>query len=171
MVLTVLFILFSLPGSLAVLFYQNPHWLSGKMSNHGTFVMPSLQLESLNEVRKWQLLLVENQSCQQPCLLQLDKLARLKLALGRLSRQVDLRLMVFQPSFLPDEQTRQQMQDQAIFSQVLNQNEQLGLNQRQLKSGVYIGDPRGYLVFSYPLNTKQKLIYEDLHHLIKISQQ
>lgn len=168
--LALLFLLFILPGCLALLFYQHPQWLGGQTTNHGQFISPMIKLDSLNQ-QKWHLLLISDQACDSQCLTQLDKLARLRLALGRLSRKVDLRLMVTEKSLLPNNTIRKQMEEIALASQVLSPIEKQLLIKRRYQRGVFIVDPHGYMILSYPLDMQQKPIYKDLKHLIKVARQ
>lgn len=170
-VLAILFLLFVLPGCLALLLFQNPDWISGKTNNHGKFIRPYIKLDSLSQHNQWHILLISNQTCGDQCLNLLDKLGRVRLALGRLSRDVDLRLMVTKKSLLPNDTTRSQMKEMAMASQVLTPKEQRHLSDRGCLQGVFIVDPNGYMVLSYPSDVPQKSIFEDLKHLIKVAKQ
>ncbi|WP_367608205.1 hypothetical protein [Legionella sp. W05-934-2] len=168
--LALLFLLFILPGCLAALLYQHPQWLVGQTSNKGQLVSPLIKLDSLTQ-KKWHLLLVSDQQCSGRCLAMLDKLARVRLALGRLSREVDLRLMVTDPSLLPDKIIQNQMKDMAMTSQILSSTDRENLSIRNYLKGLFIVDPHNFMVLYYPLNAQQKSIFKDLKHLIKLAEQ
>ncbi len=170
-ILAFLFLLFTLPGCLALLIYQYPQWLGSSTINNGQFISPMIKLDSLNEQSQWHLLLISDKACEAQCLTLLDKLARVRLALGRLSREVDLRLMVSEKAMLPSTLIRRQMKEVAMTSQVLSSTDIERLMSRDYRQGVFIVDPRGYLVLFYPLEAKQKGIYNDLKHLIKVAKQ
>lgn len=166
-----LLLVFILPGCLAVLFFQHPQWIGNQTTNNGEFVSPLIKLDSLDKQSRWHLLLISDQACDKQCLSLLDKLARVRLALGRLSREVDLHLMVTEAVLLPDNFIRRQMKDVAMESQVLSPTDQKHLLSRNYLRGVFIVDPRGYMVLFYPPGAHQKSIYKDLKHLIKVAKQ
>ena len=170
-VLALLVFIFILPGCLALMFYQHPQWLGSRTANHGQLISPFVKLDGLSSPKYWHLLLVTDKACDKQCLTTLDKLARVRLALGRLSREVDLRLMVSKADMLPNKAIRAQMKDMAMAAQVLLPIDQQRLTERNFIAGLFIVDPRGYMVLSYPIDTKQKPIYQDLKHLIKIANQ
>src|SRR5690606_23910729 len=82
--ISLLILIFLAPGFAALILYKNPHWLGSVTTNRGRFLSPpvALPLEQA-ATKKWGLILWQPQTCKKICRQELDRLARIRLALGR----------------------------------------------------------------------------------------
>ena len=164
LVLLFLVVLFAAPGFFAYFFYSHPHWLDHTKTNRGELINPPIQLMSANST-KWKLLLWSPQVCEESCIEQLDKLARIRLALGR--RLYGLELWLLLGNNAPNLSK--------MFSDTLHEKDirVLKLSALDLPSAlpedakVYLENPNGYLVLSYPLTANPKDIFHDIKRLLK----
>ena len=93
-VLLLMLALFIAPGLSAYLFYNHLTWLGAAKTNKGELLNPPILLTKLGMDAKWRLILWSPTGCAQECIQQLDKLARIRLALGRRLYQVDSLLLL-----------------------------------------------------------------------------
>ena len=168
LILLLLFLLFAAPGIAAYLFYLNPQWLSASTTNKGRLLKPPVTLlRSKGGKPQWTLMLWAPQGCEQACLKQLDKLARIRLALGRRLYDVEELLLatkdqVFSANF------RNSLQEQAIHL--------LQINPTNLKealttqSEIFIANPDGLLILAYSPEANPADIYHDLKHLLNTTE-
>lgn len=125
---------------------------------------PALRVDLSNPKGKWQLILWQPGDCEQACLAQLDKLGRIRLALGRHLYEVEERLVLPSGVKLP-EKTARILQDQDMRYQNLT------ALQMPSSAKVYIANPDNYLILSYSLAAKPADIYQDLKHLLNAGKQ
>lgn len=165
--------LFLLPVATAFFFYQGGARYLGRM-NKGTLVTPliassalAIRDEDKNPVtldKKWTILYRAKQ-CDKACEKVMDKILRVRLALGRdMSRT--------QAALLSDEKVgdtlSKQMRDvrgldtKALLSSL---NNTVGLAAHQ----IYLVDPKGYIMMRYNAGVAPKAIYSDLGRLLKVS--
>jgi hypothetical protein len=157
--------IFLAPGLAAYIFYHHTQWLSSAKTNKGEIVRPNVELSFLTQ-NKWKLILWSPGECDESCRIAMDKLARIRLALGRRLYQVDALL-------LRKEQTRalsmpfiQQLKDEDIHIRQLSSQEAQVLEPWSTQSKIFIVNPEGYLVLAYALTSEPNDIYQDLKHLL-----
>ena len=69
-----LFILFSAPGLLALVFYKHPAWLAALPTNKGEFIRPARPLHVLdNPKEKWSIVLWCPMGCNTTCVKTFDQ--------------------------------------------------------------------------------------------------
>lgn len=133
-------------------FYGDHSGHAGQQSiNKGQLLANPAQLAVFAQ-GKWQLLLVAS-PCAQACEAQLDKLNRLRLIFGREMRRIDRVLVTQQAVMFEDEQLNVLYDDELL----------------QLEPGIYIADPRGFVILKYSAAVDPDDIYSDLKHLLKYS--
>ena len=82
-VLLLLAILFVAPGIVAYFVYTHPQWLGMATTNKGELIKSPQILDKLGSEKKWRLIVWSPEGCDATCIQQVDKLARIRLALGR----------------------------------------------------------------------------------------
>jgi len=161
---TILFLLalvFAAPGLGAYLLYQHPTWLGNKTTNKGKFINPPILLTELQGRSKWRLILWEPKSCGLRCEEQLDKLARLRLALGRRLYEVEQWLLLSSQTSNPTQEMLALLHDQDIrFMRLAKEQEMSKYPQ------IYIATPDKFLILKYPVSTKPGDIFQDLKQLL-----
>ena len=85
---------FLAPGLAAYIFYQHTDWLAAAKTNKGELLNPPIPLSVLNQEPKWKFVLWNPGVCETTCQEELDKLARVRLALGRRLYQVQIDFLV-----------------------------------------------------------------------------
>lgn len=160
-----LVIIFSLPGLSAYLYYHHPDWLTPMKTNQGVLFSPSVKLPSLEAGQSWHLLLWYPTACGTPCMQVLDKLGRIRLALGRRLYDLDLTLLLSPHAERVSTAQMDSLHQQAMDVITLTARDVALLTPNEAR--ILIADPRGYLVLSYPAGSAPEPIYHDLKQLIK----
>lgn len=150
--LLILLFLFLAPGLLAIVFFRHTEWLSLQATNKGTWVKPP-QLVVPLQAKQWHLVLWSPSSCHANCLEKLDKLARIRLALGR--RWYDVDTILLQPD----------AQNQPLSDKTVRRVGVSAIN-IPLKPTIFIANPQGYLILSYPITAPSDDIFHDIKQLI-----
>ncbi|MGQ3892546.1 hypothetical protein [Legionella sp. CNM-4043-24] len=162
-VLLLLVLVFASPGLAALLFYKHPQWLSSSSVNKGQLLTPPEQISGLLGAPKWRLILWNPGPCDSDCRQQLDKLARVRLALGRRLYEVEAWLINTSP--LPEE-LQKNLADQDIRYLNLSGHkpgEGSALNQH---ARIFIANPDSFLILAYPLDDKPDSLFQDLKRLL-----
>lgn len=161
MVLLLLALLFMAPGIVAYFFYQHPQWLQAASTNKGTLLNPPVRLlRDAIDATKWQLILWNPSSCEDRCVAELDKLARIRLALGRHLYEVQLRLLLDKQAPSLSLATKALLDEQGI--QVSTGASKAMPDRPQ----IFIANPEGYLVLSFQLGTKPNDVFHDIKQLL-----
>lgn len=150
--LLILLFLFLAPGLLAMVFFRHTEWLSLHTTNKGSWVNPPQFVAPL-KAKQWHLVLWYPMSCDANCLEKLDKLARIRLALGRRWYDVDTILL------------QNDGQNQVLSDKTIRQVEGSAINM-PLKPTIFIANPQGYLVLTYAVTAPSDDIYHDIKQLI-----
>jgi len=111
----------------------------------------------------WQLIYARISSCEQQCAQHLGRLLQVQLALGR--DQDRVQRVVWHVGSLP------QLDDRQLAAYTLDDAAGRGmvdaLGAERLRDGrVYVADPRGLVVLSYPPDVEQKELLRDLKRLL-----
>lgn len=153
--------------------------------NYGELVVPvrPLQFGQLTNVdgealsadfwNKWTFVVVDNQGCQEGCRNNLYYLRQLRIALGRDTERVQNVLLL---RGAEDPSLRHYLVDFPDLNAVANTPQEL-LSQFDLKGLVtgaqpviYLLDPLGNLMMSYPADNDPSSILSDMRRLMKVSQ-
>lgn len=169
LILIPLFLLFVAPGICAYLFYLNPHWLGTATTNKGRLLNPPVVLNALGkkDKPKWRLILWSPHACEERCLQQMDKLARIRLALGRRLYEVEQFVVLNGNQALTNDFSTL-MKEQDIHLMRLPQN-----NVKEVLTGkeeFFIANPDGFLILAYKTDVNPADIYHDLKHLLNTSE-
>lgn len=139
-ILGLLCIIFFLPSILALWFYQHPIPFE-KTLNHGRLLSPPIKMSSL-KTTTWQWIIWCPKKNDAICSGTLDKLSRIRLALGR--RWYDVTVKLFYP------------EDRVAIDAVL----------ATPKPTIWLMDKRGFVVMTYATSAKSKDIYDDIKTLL-----
>lgn len=168
--LVLLALLFAAPGIAAYVFYLNPQWLGSSTTNQGQFVSPAVRVDFLaNHQSRWNLVFVSPTACEKDCIEQVDRLARVRLALGRKLYSVQQSLVVGPDAILPESyKTRLADQDVRLFLLPKNLKNEILILKDQPR--VYIANPDGFLVLEFKPDAKSGSIFHDLKQLINTTE-
>lgn len=163
-ILVLLVFLFAAPGLSAYFLYFHPQWLSSTTTNKGALLKPPFLLTDLGKASKWHLVLWSPQACEQSCFVQLDKLVRTRLALGRRLYDVDLCLMLKANEAPLSDALTATLREQDVSVVRLSPDASKRLSMEYKQSELFISNPEHFLVLAYPENTSP----DDLFHDIKL---
>ncbi|WP_419420305.1 hypothetical protein ACNVED_03115 [Legionella sp. D16C41] len=163
--LIILALIFVFPGIAAYLFYIHPQWLQGHPVNKGELLNPPERLENIQEQQKWRLILWNPGECNKNCLLQIDKLARVRLALGRRLLNVDELIIMNKESQIPNS-LHDRLREQDIHLLLISKEQQDSQKMLSKHRRIFIANPNNYLVLAYKSKTKPEDIFHDLQQLL-----
>ncbi|KTC66568.1 Uncharacterised protein (plasmid) [Legionella adelaidensis] len=179
MVIYALVIIFILPGLLAHYFFHHPDFLKNNKTNKGELVIPPVKLSliektnfsqgkdhsiSFAEGKKWKLLLWEPSVCDTDCYNQLDRLSRIRLALGRKLYHVDVGLL--------GKADKISEKLQSVFKS-LDLHYLISSNREHLTNAtrILLVDPNDYMVIAFKKDASSKDIFHDLKKLVNTKEQ
>ncbi len=111
----------------------------------------------------WQLIYARMSPCEQQCAQHLGRLLQVQLALGRDQDRVQRALWhVGEPPVLDDPKLMAHALDDGVGRGIAE-----ALGAERLQDGrVYVADPRGLVILSYPPDVEQKELLRDLQRLL-----
>ncbi|WP_133130722.1 hypothetical protein [Legionella yabuuchiae] len=165
-----LVLLFAAPGIAAYVFYHHPQWLEGSKVNRGTLLKPPIAVRKSHEPSKWQLVFWSPRSCTLACEKELDKLARIRLALGRRLYDVNVQLLLGTEAKTLSNDLISKLADQDILTAQLGHGDYQSMVNLPKHSQLYIENPTGYLVLAYSDQAKPGDIHNDLKRLLNIKE-
>lgn len=163
--------IFFAPGVAAYLVFQHPEWISSSKINKGALLSPALALNIGNKNNKWQLAFWSPEPCEVECLKSMDKLARIRLALGRKLYSLDQWLFLGGHASPLPETTQSLFNENDIHYRVLSAKETHKLEGIDPKYRLFIVSPDQYLVLAYPKDVNPEDVYNDLKILLKSTEQ
>ncbi len=163
MVFCLLGALFAAPGIVAYVFYLHPNWLGEGTTNKGRLLNPPVLLAHPNPRGMWQLALWSPKGCTKDCIAQLDKLARIRLALGRHLYEVDALLLM--DTSLPKSLVGA-LDGQDIHRLSLSPLERKQMTVLTNEAAFFIINPNNYLILAYATTAKSEDIFYDLKQLL-----
>jgi len=163
-ILILLTLLFLTPGVLAWLTFKHPEWLQEKSKNQGAFVSPPILLPALGEKSKWALMLWEPEKCAKMCKMTMEKLAKIRLALGRRLYEVELQLVQNPAASTLSSAFQARLREQDVKWTTLSAPNLLLSKPRT----IYIADREHRLILVYPADAPPEAIFQDLSHLLTV---
>ena len=175
-----LLLVFVVPLALAVIaFYGPTDWLP-RGAAHGEFIQPPVplppgELTTLSGARtepdwyrgRWSLIYARTAECREQCIAELNRLNQVRLALGEDLRRVQL-VFLFSGTGpeLPNEAAllAARLDDEAGAELLALLGAENTGNGR-----IYLADPLGNLVMTYPPDAEQRGILEDLERLLTVT--
>ena len=116
---------------------------------------------------KWQLVLWSPNACKTRCIKQMDKLVRIRLALGRHLYEVVPRLLLSANAPQPSKDVMNALRDQGVQVQRLSMNARAHLPVLQNRLEIFIANPDNYLVLTYQSTVKPDDVFYDIKQLLK----
>jgi len=165
-VLVLLAVIFSCPGIAAYEFYKHPEWLRAAALNKGKLLNPPQRLANLSATSKWRLILWNPGDCDLVCRQQVEKLARIRLALGRRLYQVDEFLVITNQAHPLSKTFLKRLQDADIHLLLLTDEQRRKQASLTDKANVFIANPDDYLILAYDANAKAEDIFHDIGQLL-----
>ena len=172
--LTISFMFFA-PMFLAMyLYFSDNAWRPAESTQHGVLVSPPVSLPdiALNPTNAqfrevWSLLVIASDHCDSPCVESLEHIRQIRLSLGP-------KITRLQTVFLPAENNAASQLDPAAFPKLIITEPTTSLLVHDLVGNwsdgeIFLVDPFGNLMMSYPVGTDMGDIRKDLGHLLKIS--
>ncbi len=163
--------MFVAPGMAALLFYQHPQWLGMNTTNKGDFVKPTVHIQALVQIEtvgdpKWHLLLWNAGDCDEHCFNVLEKLSRIRIALGRHYYEVNQALML--------DESVNPMSPHSMNLLKKSETRMLHISQKELDllrvtphhQRIFIADPQGFVVLSYAQTADSEDVYHDIKRLL-----
>lgn len=158
------------PFAAALFIYYGPFgrsWLPQLPGNRELLTtpvpLPAEWRDADGAAEPWRLIYARMTPCEQQCALHLGRLLQVQLALGR--DQDRVRRAVWHVGALPpleDPQLEAQALDSAAGREIV-----AALRAERLREGrVYVADPRGDVILSYPPDVEQKELLRDLERLL-----
>ncbi|WP_028387947.1 hypothetical protein [Legionella fairfieldensis] len=170
LILLLLALVFATPGIMAYLCYLNPQWLGSNTTNKGKLLNPSVLFPSMEDKEhKWRLIFWSPNGCEVACLQQINKLARVRLALGRHLYEIEQWLVLEKGTSQMPIALMHSLGEQDIHVLRLTKNMQAKLPLLTAKPEVFIANPEGYLVLTYTESAQPEDIYHDIKQLLKKS--
>lgn len=167
LVLLLLALLFAAPAGIAYLFYQHPQWLVAMKTNRGKLLTPPIKLAAFSKEAKWRIIFWHPLACDTVCRQWLDKLARIRLRLGRHLYGVETWLIGGE-GYEPPVSLRRLLKDEDIGWQTLTKSSQNGLVFYSFPSQVFIASPNNDLMLAYSLDKKLNGLFYDIKHLLSL---
>jgi cytochrome oxidase Cu insertion factor (SCO1/SenC/PrrC family) len=174
-------IVFGGPLALAVLAYvAGTDWLRSMAGPLGELVDPPVALAPQALVtpkgdatrpdwfrHRWTLLYVRGSACESQCLDEIHRLASVRLALGRDQQRVQLAYLLADP--VPPLEGHPMLIVGRLNGAGGPELVDLLGSERVRDGRIFIVDPQGRLVTTYPLPAEQKAIHSDLKRLLRVS--
>jgi hypothetical protein len=158
-VVFILIAVFSAPGLSAWYFFTHPDLLGKAATNRGQLLTPPVLLKPLEKSKKWHLIFFGGESCDNLCKQQLEKLAKIRLALGRKLYSVDLDLVLIDGAPAISKQFLEAIHDQGFHVTT-------AVWPLKKVPVVLIANPDNYLILTFDLDVKPGDIFHDLSHLL-----
>lgn len=166
LILFILLVCFAAPGFFAYLFFKHPNWLGDTTTNHGELLKPPVLLSELGNARKWRLVYLSPDACDTMCLDNLDKLSRIRLALGRHFYDVDLYLVLENKHGNLSLALQNILKEKNIHVIQLSDNFKPDSPLFKPQASIFIANPTDYLVLKYQLTDEPDSIYQDIKQLL-----
>ena len=167
-VLLILALIFAAPGISAYLYYRNPQWVAANTTNKGSLLTPPPFVEAIkDEKSRLHLVFWYPDRCETACLQELDRLARIRLALGRRLYEVGAWLVLPASNQPVDQSLTALLQDQAIHLLQLPEPIRANLPLLNAKPRLFIANSKGYLVLTYEAKANSEDIFHDLKQLLR----
>ena len=161
---------FLTPGLAAYVFYQHTDWLGAAKTNKGVLLNPPIALAILNKAPKWKLVFWNPGICENACQQELDKLARVRLALGRRLYEVQIDfLMNLDASQLSGVLT-DRLHKADINLIPIPGNKRQELTVLPSHSQTFIANPNNFLVLAYQSSAKPDDIFHDIKRLLTVKE-
>ena len=148
--------------------YQHSDWLGGAETNRGRLLTPPVLVDALPKTTKWGLLVWNPGRCGPSCRRQLNKITRIRLALGRRFYNVNLWVMTHNKTSFDAPKTVGLIHQQGIQPVILPATMGAKLPILGDTPSVFIVNPDNFLILSYQLAVDPADIYSDLQRVMNL---
>ncbi len=168
-ILLILGAVFIAPGLCAYVFFQHPDWL-GAATNRGLLLTPPKRLQHLDPSghhQKWRLILWSPEACDNNCMEAMDRLARIRLALGRKLYNMNVCLLL----------GSSRAQFSAADVKILHEKDSHVLTLPAYdhadhailgsKPAIYIVNPANYVILKFKIGSESDDIFHDIKQLVQ----
>lgn len=183
-----LLLLFFIPIALAwYLFQYHSHWIHNT-TNHGQFIQPMLRIENLPlsdyylndsiNAKQWQnhwvMLYVKENNCDERCLTNIYLMGQTRTALGKYQNQIITAYLAIDPEQSAGSTAailQQSAHTLLLKTNALEINNFFAKNMRLINFGqgqLFLIDPNGFVMMTYPGTANFEDVYQDLNHLLKL---
>lgn len=165
-ILSILAVIFLFPVILGTVVFYYPEWWEVTRTNKGRLLNPPVPFIELGDNTKWHMVYWQPNDCDKSCLKQIDKLARVRLALGRHLYQLESWVYLGTPSALTEKQ-KALFQEEDIKMYEVSNSDRDHWSQLGNQPAVFLVNEQHYLVLIYKVPLKLTDIYHDLRQLLK----
>ncbi|MGH8161667.1 MAG: SCO family protein [Gammaproteobacteria bacterium] len=171
------------PIALSVLLYLHPHWFALGHSNHGTLVHPPVKIETAALARPfaasplpsdffhghWTMVYVGSPSCDAICREALYVTRQIRLGMGRDIQRVQRLYIVRGDHVNQPKALRRKHPDLTVALAPGPAGRHFAAQFTDAAGGdsIYLVDPNGLLMMTYPVKAKPLGLLKDLRHLLK----
>ena len=166
LVLFFLMLLFIAPGVFAYLFYMNPTWLAGATTNKGHFISPPQKLSVFGGKPMYRMVFWHKNTCDHECLLQLDKIARVRVALGRRYYSVESWLLQGDMAEALSPEARAALLTSDVHVKRLSAKESKRFNLLGDNPTIFIVDQNDYFILRFDSVSQPDELFHDIKHLL-----
>lgn len=159
--------IFIAPSVIAIIAYNYRTLFNNKTTNHGKFLSKEITFKEIARNQKWHIAYYNHNYCDNNCMQQLDKLARVRLSLGRQLYKIDAYLLINNKLPLIDKQKTKFLSNidiNVISFSTLNASYHNLFND---KSAFYLINPDNHIVLTYKDTSSADDIYQDIKKLVK----
>jgi hypothetical protein len=171
------------PVVVAVLLYVHPAWFALGRTNHGRLLNPPVKIHMTTLARplagsplprdyfhgSWTMVYVGGPHCDPDCREALYVTRQIRLGMGRSIRRVQ-RLYVVRGTHVPKPKALHAAHPDlamALAAGSAGQRFAAQFTDRAESASIYLVDPRGLLMMTYPVNDPPLGLLKDLRHLLK----
>lgn len=165
-VLIALVIVFAAPGLFAYIFFNHPTWLEATPTNRGLLLNSPRALTTMDHSKKWRLVFWSPNACDASCVQAMDKLGRIRLALGRRLYHVDAYLVLDANTSTLSKSELKLLHDHDNHVLILPAHDEADRAILGNQSAFYIVSPENDVILSYSLSSQSDDIYHDIKQLV-----
>lgn len=168
---SILVVIFALPGFLAILYFKHPDWLAKlATTNKGAWVEEGWQYPALSQSGKaWTMVIVAPAGCDKVCEHALDKVLRVRTALGRHWYDIAIAVLSFQAVPSENQALISGLQAEHVSWMQVNQKNWVGPMPPD-QTAVFLADKQGRFVLRYPAKFKPAHLFADSKRLLSVGQ-
>ena len=168
-ILTLLLIIFIFiaPSIAAIIAYNYKSLFNNHPTDHGAFLKEDIYFKNIGKNKKWHLAYYNAKECDAYCIKQLDKLARIRLALGRHLYSIDVYLLLDNEIPLLSKQKTNFLRNIYINVILFSLLDTSYHNLFSDKSAFYLLNPDNYIALTYKDTSSADDIYQDIKKLVK----
>ena len=157
-----LFGIFLLPGLMALFLYQTHYFHNLPKINHGQLLKPPVKIHLDITSDKWGLIFWQPSVSEENLSDMIEKIKRIRLALGRRYFQVQPVLLTKDKSL--SKSAQKELTDNYFVHRVILADE---MNLLSSQPAFYILSPEKYVIIRYSVDTASNHIFKDIKRLLK----